>query len=506
MSKNLTDSHLEETPAVLSLGKLCEDHGYAYHWTSGQKTHLTKKNKRLDCNVSNSVPFVVPGLSTSSCTSTTVGSRWYVGPLFHRFEPQSFLRRCFSLDFGAFFGMSTKSILWKTHVCFYHKWSKSLWMDTCAFTHEHPRTRRCTIHPRTLTTTLTINTTNHCISVHIWISLASVCIFFRASVDALYGIFVGQQRNGSWQLLVVAGLGDSGERRVVGQVGGFHRQWPWVAKQQRSSTCCGNQARRPVATLCRWEPTVFDARALGRDPPVHRGGTWATFSENRVKSLHSVSYLASVGDPHRPHLEDRHVRDRRKFAEEMLGRLALASGRRISRKISSSPRLNLNVICFSDEKIFRVDALLHVAVFTHFLGEKWADVTTRPPFSRYTMRKGRRSHCYVGQLLSDTSLRGRVYLSMDTPRRDVAWPPSLTRFVAKRQHFVGFERDSRCIVLVILSCLSTCHEMCHRITWLTLATNCTWHVIIPSMHRTSRSSHPPWLKCHVLASPQHVAT
>ena len=34
---------LEETPAVLSLGKLCEDHGYTYHWTSGQKTQLTKK-------------------------------------------------------------------------------------------------------------------------------------------------------------------------------------------------------------------------------------------------------------------------------------------------------------------------------------------------------------------------------------------------------------------------------------------------------------------------------
>ena len=28
---------LEETPAVLSLGKLCEDHGYTYHWTSSQK-------------------------------------------------------------------------------------------------------------------------------------------------------------------------------------------------------------------------------------------------------------------------------------------------------------------------------------------------------------------------------------------------------------------------------------------------------------------------------------
>ena len=41
---------LEETTAVLSLGKLCEDHGYTYHWTSGQKPHLTKNGKRIDCN------------------------------------------------------------------------------------------------------------------------------------------------------------------------------------------------------------------------------------------------------------------------------------------------------------------------------------------------------------------------------------------------------------------------------------------------------------------------
>ena len=38
---------LEETPAVLSLGKLCEDHGYTYHWTSGQKPHLTQNGKRI---------------------------------------------------------------------------------------------------------------------------------------------------------------------------------------------------------------------------------------------------------------------------------------------------------------------------------------------------------------------------------------------------------------------------------------------------------------------------
>ena len=62
---------LEETPAVLSLGKLCEDHGYTNHCTSGQKPHLTKNGMRIDCNISNDVPFVVPGLSTRSFTTPT---------------------------------------------------------------------------------------------------------------------------------------------------------------------------------------------------------------------------------------------------------------------------------------------------------------------------------------------------------------------------------------------------------------------------------------------------
>ena len=38
---------------------------------------------------------------------------------------------------------------------------------------------------------------------------------------------------GAWQLLVVAGSGDSGERRVVGQVGGRHRRWPTISVRQR---------------------------------------------------------------------------------------------------------------------------------------------------------------------------------------------------------------------------------------------------------------------------------
>ena len=60
---------LEETPAVRSLGTLCEDHVYTFHWISCQKPHLTQKDKRICCNVSNYVPFVVPGLSTNSSTS-----------------------------------------------------------------------------------------------------------------------------------------------------------------------------------------------------------------------------------------------------------------------------------------------------------------------------------------------------------------------------------------------------------------------------------------------------
>ena len=33
---------LEATPAVRSLRKLCEDHGYSYEWVRGQKPRLTK--------------------------------------------------------------------------------------------------------------------------------------------------------------------------------------------------------------------------------------------------------------------------------------------------------------------------------------------------------------------------------------------------------------------------------------------------------------------------------
>ena len=60
---------LEDTPAILSLGKLCEDHGYFYEWTGGQKPQLIKNGRRKQCSTENYAPIVVPGLSTGSSSS-----------------------------------------------------------------------------------------------------------------------------------------------------------------------------------------------------------------------------------------------------------------------------------------------------------------------------------------------------------------------------------------------------------------------------------------------------
>ena len=62
---------LENTPAVLSLGKLCDENGYSYEWINGQKPHLIKNGIRIICNTENFVPIVVPGLSSSSSGSAS---------------------------------------------------------------------------------------------------------------------------------------------------------------------------------------------------------------------------------------------------------------------------------------------------------------------------------------------------------------------------------------------------------------------------------------------------
>ena len=62
---------LGETPVVLSLGKLCSEHGYSYEWVDGQEPHLTTDGSVISCKKDNSVPLVVPGLSSFSSSSSS---------------------------------------------------------------------------------------------------------------------------------------------------------------------------------------------------------------------------------------------------------------------------------------------------------------------------------------------------------------------------------------------------------------------------------------------------
>ena len=72
LDKILTMKVLEDTPAVLSLGKLCDEHGYSYEWIiNGPKPHLIKNGIRIQCNTENFVPIVVLGLSSSSSGSSS---------------------------------------------------------------------------------------------------------------------------------------------------------------------------------------------------------------------------------------------------------------------------------------------------------------------------------------------------------------------------------------------------------------------------------------------------
>ena len=46
----LTMKVLENTPAVLSLGKLCDENGHSYEWIDGQKPPLIENGIRMQCN------------------------------------------------------------------------------------------------------------------------------------------------------------------------------------------------------------------------------------------------------------------------------------------------------------------------------------------------------------------------------------------------------------------------------------------------------------------------
>ena len=67
----LTMKVIENTPAVLSLGRLCDENRYSYEWINGQKPHLIKNGIRIPCNTEKFVPIVVPGSSSSSSGSSS---------------------------------------------------------------------------------------------------------------------------------------------------------------------------------------------------------------------------------------------------------------------------------------------------------------------------------------------------------------------------------------------------------------------------------------------------
>ena len=71
LEKFLTVKVLENTPAVLSLKKLCDENGHSYEWVHGQKPHLIKNGIQIPCKRENFVPIVVPGLSSSSSGSSS---------------------------------------------------------------------------------------------------------------------------------------------------------------------------------------------------------------------------------------------------------------------------------------------------------------------------------------------------------------------------------------------------------------------------------------------------
>ena len=84
---------LEETPAVLSLGKLCEDHGYSHEWVSGQKT--TVDQRREDYYMQN-------GQFHTACCSQVVRQFWWqfvfnidiAGFVFSKSSPRTKWRTC----------------------------------------------------------------------------------------------------------------------------------------------------------------------------------------------------------------------------------------------------------------------------------------------------------------------------------------------------------------------------------------------------------------------------
>ena len=186
------------------------------------------------------------------------GSRCFVGGRFntlgHFFTTKFFfLRCCFSLEFGAFFGMSKKRLFCEKRTCVFIINGPNRWgfNEKWRYARTDKRTRRCTIHPCTLTPTLTKTR-----------EISSIPCTSGSVSQLLVSYFAHQ-----WMRSV---------------------DFPSPSPVFIVLNCF------ELAEHSKADPTIdashgATASALGRVP--HRGGTPAHFSENRAKSLHIVSYL-----------------------------------------------------------------------------------------------------------------------------------------------------------------------------------------------------------------------
>ena len=147
----------------------------------------------------------------------------------------------------------------------------------------------------------------------------------------------GMGRGSSWSSLDLESL----ESHVSsGQVGGCHRQGRWGSSEEIQL-----HAMSAVLTSVRRQSSQNEMHEFIEEEHGRVSVKLETsrFTLCRTSSRKALRYLRPLVICTVPHPDDRHTRDRRKFDEETLARLALASGRRISRKIAAN-RLFFNAL------------------------------------------------------------------------------------------------------------------------------------------------------------------
>ena len=64
---------LKESPAVLSLGTLCEENGYSNKWHPGLPSYLIQNGKKVDCKTDNHIPLIVPNVQATEHQTVSSG-------------------------------------------------------------------------------------------------------------------------------------------------------------------------------------------------------------------------------------------------------------------------------------------------------------------------------------------------------------------------------------------------------------------------------------------------